>query len=179
MALKNNLSRMYTYLVGAMDRVNDGGVEWRQKITPILKNMNINVLNPCSHQIKNIIEDRNTRNIIENYKETNQFDRIRDEYGHIRNADLRCVDISDFIIAQINMETHMCGSYEEIVTANRQKKPIILWCEQGKKNLPNWIFLMLPNEHIFESMSDAIMYLEYINNISDTSNLSRWIFFNR
>ena len=117
----NNLKDMRTYLVGAMDRVPDGGIGWRQAITPMLSELNIKVLNPCDKPIESAKEGPDTRTIIDYYKQTGQFDKIREEYGHIRNADLRCVDVSDFVIANIDMNVHMCGSYEEISTANRQR----------------------------------------------------------
>ena len=34
------------YLAGPMDRVSDRGVIWRKKITPPLKSMGLNVLDP-------------------------------------------------------------------------------------------------------------------------------------
>lgn len=172
----NNLKNMRTYLVGAMDRVPDGGVGWRKKITPYLESMNVSVLNPCSKIMSSIKEDDETRWWIEYYKETQQYQKIRDMYGNIRNADLRCVDISDFLICHVDMNVHMCGSYEEIVTANRQKKPILVWCEQGKQKAPNWLFFMLPHEHIFSKMGDLINYLKKVNESRNTDNLKRWFF---
>lgn len=177
MDLTNNLKNMRTYLVGAMDRVPDGGSTWRQAITPMLSEMQIKVLNPCEKPIESAKEDSNTRATIDYYKQTGQFDKIRTEYGHIRNADLRCVDISDFIIANIDMNVHMCGSYEEITTANRQKKPVLVWCEQGKALAPNWLFFMLPHEHIFSSMDHLLAYLYDVSKCKNTATLKRWFFF--
>jgi hypothetical protein len=171
----NNLNNMRTYLVGAMDRVADGGVRWREKITPLLNKMNVFVLDPCKKPI-DIKENTDTRKIINSYKETGQYDRIRKEFGYIRNSDLRCVDISDFIICHIDMTVHMCGSYEEIVTANRQKKPILVWCEQGKEKAPNWLFFMIPHEHIFSTMDEMLNYLQDINLSTDKHKLKRWFF---
>jgi hypothetical protein len=173
----NNLKDMRTYLVGAMDRVPDGGVGWRQAITPMLSELGVKVLNPCDKPIESAKEDPDTRTIIDYYKKTGQFDKIRNEYGHIRNADLRCVDVSDFIIANIDINVHMCGSYEEIATANRQKKPVLVWCEQGKMLAPNWLFFMLPHEHIFSSMDKLLAYLYDVSKKKDTNKLKRWFFF--
>jgi hypothetical protein len=177
MDLINNLQGMRTYLVGAMDRVPDGGIQWREKITPLLEKMNVNVINPCNKPIYSVIEDEETRKNIDNLKNLEQYDTIRQTYGNIRNADLRCVDISDFIVCHIDISIHACGTYEEIVTANRQKKPVLIWCEQGKKYAPNWLFFMLPHEHIFGTMEELLNYLKYIDTIQDTSNLNRWFFF--
>jgi hypothetical protein len=173
----NNLRGMRTYLVGAMDRVPDGGVTWRNRIEPMLESMGIVVLNPCKHVIHGIYEDEETRTNINYLKSNGLFDELKQTYSKIRNADLRCVDICDFVIAHIDINVHACGSYEEIVTANRQKKPILIWCEQGKTNAPNWLFFMLPHENIFGSMQEILDYLKHINNLRDTDSLDRWLFF--
>lgn len=173
----NNLNGMRTYLVGAMDRVPDGGIGWRQRITGILQKMGIVVIDPCKKPISGVVEDTETRHWIEYYKETEQYDKIKEKFAIIRSADLRCVDVSDFLIAHIDLNTHACGTYEEIVTANRQKKPVLIWCEQGKKNAPNWLFFMLPHEHIFSSLGEIVNYLDNINTEKDTSSLKRWFFF--
>lgn len=172
----NNLSGMRTYLIGAMDRVPDGGIVWREYITPYLKALNVSVLNPCNNPMFGVEENHNIREEIQHLKNTGQFDKIRRAYGNIRNADLRCVDISDFVICYIDMDIHMCGSYEEIVTANRQKKPVLIWCKQGKKNVPNWLFFMIPHEHIFNTIDDLLIFLYNVNTSIDTSNLKRWFF---
>lgn len=172
----NNLKNSRVYLVGAMDRVKDGGITWRERITKHLKKLGVKILDPCKKIVNKISED-GARPIIEYYKKTGQFDRIKEEFGIIRCADLRCVDVSDFIIAHIDLSVHACGTYEEIVTANRQKKPILVWCEQGKENAPNWLFFMLPSEHIFGSMDEIIDYLNYINSAHDASSFNRWVFF--
>ncbi|MEO1943021.1 MAG: hypothetical protein ABGY11_01850 [Candidatus Thioglobus sp.] len=175
----NNLKGMRTYLAGAMDRVPDGGVGWRNAITPMLQELGVEVLAPCDKPIASAKDGPALRQIIEYYKQTGQFQRIRDEYTHIRNADLRCVDVSDFVIAHIDINVHMCGSYEEIATANRQKKPVLVWCEQGKMSVPNWLFFMLPHEQMFSTMDQLLAYLFDVSKCEDKGSLKRWFFFNQ
>lgn len=173
----NNLRGLRTYLVGAMDRVPDGGITWRKRISGMLQKMGITVIDPCDKPINGIVEDEETRHWIEYYKETGQYDKIKEKFAIIRSADLRCVDVSDFIIAHIDLDIHACGTYEEIVTANRQKKPVLVWCKQGKHNAPNWLFFMLPHEHIFGSLSDLLKYLDYVDQEQNIKDLKRWFFF--
>jgi len=175
----NRLSGMRTYLAGAMDRVPDGGLGWRKKITPLLQNLGATVLDPCDKPIEVGIEDEGSRFLIDHYKETGQFDKIRKEYGVIRTLDLRCIDISDFIIASIDTDVHACGTYEEITIANSQKKPVLIWCQQGKKAAPNWLFFMLPHEHIFGSLEDLIGYLEHVSSADTVEHYKRWFFFDQ
>lgn len=166
------LSGMRTYLVGAMDRIPCGGTVWRNKIMPHLSALNISVINPCDHPLEQV----SVRDSITDLKQSGNFADIRKQFGQIRNIDLRCVDVCDFIIAHVDVNVHACGTYEEIVTANRQKKPVLIWCEQGKSQAPNWLFFMLPHEHIFDNMDALLEYLNQINSQNDILDLDRWIF---
>ena len=173
------LTGMRTYLAGAMDRVPDGGVGWRNRITPILKSMGVTVLNPCDKPVEVGLEDEGTRFEIEKLKQSGQFEEIRKRYGVIRTLDLRCVDISDFIIASVDTEVHACGTYEEIAVANSQKKPVLVWSQQGKNNAPNWLFFMLPHQHIFGSIHDLLEYLINVDSGRDIKHYKRLFFFDQ
>ena len=175
----NRLKGMRTYLAGAMDRVPDGGIGWRKRITPLLRDFGVTVLDPCDKPIKVGIEDEDSRDSIASYKSTGQFSKIRKEYGVIRTLDLRCIDISDFIIASIDTDFHACGTYEEITIANSQKKPVLIWCQQGKERAPNWLFFMLPHEHIFGSLESLMDYLKHVNSDDEVEHHKRWFFFDQ
>lgn len=168
-----------TYLVGAMDRVPDGGVEWRERITPRLHDLGVIVYNPCNKPIADpkVLENEDTRARINKLREAKCFDTLRGDYGSIRTVDLRMVDTSDFLIANIDIDAHACGTYEEITTANRQKKPILVHCEQGINKVPNWLIMMLPSWSFFESWDDIILYLSNINDGTDEYPDKRWVFF--
>jgi|TARA_R100000995_G_scaffold40448_1_gene18760 nucleoside 2-deoxyribosyltransferase len=173
------LTGMRTYLAGAMDRVADGGVEWRQRITPKLRDFGVTVLDPCDKPVEIALEDEATRSNIQALKIRGEFDRIREDYAVIRTLDLRCVDVSDFIIASIDINVHACGTYEEISVANSQKKPVLVWCQQGKINAPNWLFFMLPHQHIFGSIEDLLSYLGRVDSGEDSKHYKRWFFFDQ
>jgi len=173
------LTGMRTYLAGAMDRVADGGVEWRQRITPKLRDFGVTVLDPCDKPVEIALEDEATRSNIQALKIRGEFDRIREDYAVIRTLDLRCVDVSDFIIASIDINVHACGTYEEISVANSQKKPVLVWCQQGKINAPNWLFFMLPHQHIFGSIEDLLSYLGRVDSGQDSKHYKRWFFFDQ
>jgi nucleoside 2-deoxyribosyltransferase len=175
----NRLRGMRTYLAGAMDRVADGGVEWRKRLTPSLQDLGITVLDPCNKPAKLGVEDSQTRENIESYKNSRQYEKIREEYAVIRTLDLRCVDISDFIVASIDTDIHACGTYEEIVVANSQKKPVLVWCQQGKDKAPNWLFFMLPHQHIFGSIDELLAYLRVVNKDINAKHYKRWFFFDQ
>ena len=83
-------------------------------------------------------------------------------------------------MASIDLSVHACGTYEEISIANSQKKPILVWCQQGKENAPNWLFFMIPHEHIFSSMEELMGYLSFVDSHEgEVDHFKRWFFFNR
>lgn len=167
---------MRCYLCGAMDRVADYGVGWRKEITPFLEKKGVIVLDPCDKPIPlaNELEDRVLRRQLiseEEYAEVSRMMHI------IRVVDLRMIDMSDFIIARVDRTVHMCGSYEEITWANRMKKPIIIWCPDGKDQVPDWLWGTLPYQHVFKDWPDIEKYLTHIHHDDVVDDLHRWMFF--
>jgi len=176
----NRLKGMRSYLAGAMDRVPDGGTGWRDKITPLLEKTGVVVLNPCDKPASVGKEDSNSRLRIDELKIDGDYEKLKEEFAVVRTLDLRCVDISDFIIASIDIDVHACGTYEEISVANSQKKPVLVWCQQGKSAAPNWLFFMLPHQHIFDSMENLMGYLAYVDRHKGKVNhYKRWFFFDK
>lgn len=168
-----------TYLAGAMDRVNDGGVGWRNDITPFLNEMGVVVLDPCKKEefMSYAIESDGDRKRRHNLKLASNYEKLVQEIKEIRSTDLRAVDIIDFVIVNIDTEVHACGTYEELFCGNREKKPVLVHCEQGKKGCPDWLFGTVPHEHIFSDWGALKSYLVGVNNGTDTRRFNRWTFF--
>ena len=110
-------------------------------------------------------------------KQLKEFDKLSSIMKEIRNVDLRMVDISDFLIVDLDLEIHPCGTYEEIFLANRQKKPIIIHMVQGKSKAPDWLFGTIPHDLIFSEWNHVKDYLNYINSSHNIDSLNRWYFF--
>lgn len=167
------------YLAGAMDRVADGGVQWRENITPWLNSRGIIVLNPCDKPCDIGKETPETRAKRHAAKVNGDFSLLLADKV-VRPVDLRMVDISDFLIVNIDNESHPCGTYEEVFWANREKKPIIIRCEQGKNNVPDWLFWTLPHEFFFDTWAQVYNYLDHVNSApeAELDTMKRWIFFN-
>ena len=173
----NRLKNSLCYLCGAMDRVKDGGAGWREYISAKLKKMNVGVLNPCDKPTSYAKEGNDFRDRLEKLKKTKQFDLVAEEMKPIAAVDLRMVDICHFLVMSLDMNVHMCGSYHEAFVAANQKKPVLVMCEQGKENAPNWMFGVLPHSHIFSSWSELLEYTSHINEDDDVCHLNRWRFF--
>ena len=159
----NKLYGSRVYLAGPMDRVADGGVGWRQYITLFLNLMDIIVLDPCNKPTDLAYENKEHRTHRQNLLDTNDLDKVSKQMKEIRRVDLRMVDVSDFLFVYWDMNTHMCGTLEEVFLANREKKPVLVMCEQGKSGMPHWMYGVLPHEYFFDSWNDLKDYLQKIN----------------
>ena len=176
--MHTRLNNQRVYLAGAMDRVSDRGNGWRDSITPFLESLGVVVFNPIKKPIMIGQEDEATHRykiklkLEQNYNELSKLMKV------IRSVDLRLVDISDFMIVNLDLDVHPCGTYEEIFWANRQKKPIIVHMVQGKQKTPDWLFGTIPHEMIFSSWHEVKNYLNQIHSQADIKTFNRWYFFN-
>jgi hypothetical protein len=161
-----------------MDRVPDGGVGWRQDIKPFLQEKGIFVLDPCYKPVPFEANEEVGRAFINKCKEEGRYDEIRPAFGEtIRGLDLRMTDEASFIICYLNTDQHACGTYEELFTANKAKKPVLVVVEQGKKNAPNWLFLTLPHQFIFSSFDELKTYITHVDQDAVVDTHKRWRFF--
>jgi hypothetical protein len=177
----NRLAGSFAYLCGPMDAAPDGGVEWRVDMSKWLRRRGVFVLDPCDKPIQNAPPEAEGRQRINEWKELGEYDKIRPAYGeYIRGLDLRMCDKADFLVVYLNSKIPTCGTWNELFTSNQSKKPIIVMCEDGKKAIPNWMFLTLPQDMMFGSWGEVHHYLEHINTFPDESrlpHLGRWRFF--
>lgn len=174
----NRLKNQRVYLAGAMDRVADRGATWRDNITPFLNEIGIVVFNPIIKPTDIGLEDQDSHTIKTKLKQQHRYDELSSMMKTIRSVDLRLVDISDFLIVNLDLKVHPCGTLEEIFLANRQKKPIIIHMVQGKDQTPDWLFGTIPHQMIFSNWDDIKSYLIHINNSENIDTYKRWYFFN-
>lgn len=174
----NRLSNQRVYLAGAMDRVKDRGNGWRDSITPFLESLGIIVFNPIKKPSSIGQEDETVYALKKDLKNNQKYDDLSKLMKQIRSVDLRLVDISDFLIVNLDLDIHPCGTYEEIFWANRQKKPILIHMVQGKQNAPDWLFGTIPHNMIFSSWDELKNYILYIDDNESIENYKRWYFFN-
>jgi hypothetical protein len=174
----NRLKNQRVYLAGAMDRVADRGATWRDNITPFLEGLGVKVFNPISKPTDIGMEDQDSHVIKAKLKKQHRYDELSHMMKTIRAVDLRLVDISDFLIVNLDLQVHPCGTYEEIFDANRSKKPILIHIEQGKEASPDWLFGAIPHEMFFSNWDDIKKYLIHINEDENITTYNRWRFFN-
>lgn len=173
----NRLNKSRVYLAGAMDRVPDRGMTWRAAITPFFEEMGVEVFNPISKPTNIGMEDQDSHVIKTKLKKQERYDELTHMMKTIRSVDLRLVDISDFLVVNLDITVHPCGTLEEIFWANRQKKPIIIHMEQGKEYTPDWLFGTIPHQMIFSTWMEIEHYLQHINTSENIDSHKRWYFF--
>lgn len=174
----NRLKNQRTYLAGAIDRVYDKGRGWREEISPFLESLGVVVFNPITKPTEIGLEDNDAHMIKSKLKKQKRYDELSSMMKVIRSVDLRLVDISDFLIVNLDLNIHPCGTYEEIFWANRQKKPIIIHMVQGKEHTPDWLLGTVPHQMIYSDWNDIYEYLEHINSSENFNTYNRWYFFN-
>lgn len=173
----NRLKNQRCYLAGAMDRVADRGAGWRDHISPFLKALGVSVFNPLKKPSKIGLEDNDVAKYKKYLKQHHKYDELSETMKTIRAVDLRMVDISDFLIVNLDIDTHPCGTLEEIFWANRQKKPILIHMVQGKQHAPDWLFGTIPHQFIFNTWDDMKDYLLIVDTSIDILTMDRWCFF--
>jgi nucleoside 2-deoxyribosyltransferase len=174
----NRLQGQRVYLAGAMDRVADRGAGWRDNITPFLESIGITVFNPLKKPTEVGKENEEVCKLKNEYKSQEKYEELSNLMKIIRSVDLRLVDISDFLIVNLDLDTHPCGTYEEIFLANRSKKPVIVHMEQGKIHAPDWLFGTIPHQMIFSTWEELKNYISDIDQKKEIQHQNRWRFFN-
>jgi hypothetical protein len=160
-----------------MDRVPDAGETWRRLIRHHLDDLGIHWFDPTRKPIDIGIEDAESRRLRHLAKQRGDFDAVADEMEPIRNVDRRMVNVTDFLIVNVDLEVHACGTYDEFNLANSQDKPILTHIEQGKKECPDWLFACIPHEHIFGSWLDLRKYVRHVAHDKVVDHMGRWMFF--
>lgn len=174
--MKNRLKYSLAYLSGAMDRVPDGGVEWRLAISKQLRKLGIGIFNPCDKPT-DPPENHTVRETLQEFRNVEDFDSIKAVVKEIVGSDLRMIDKCDFVVLYIDIDIHMAGSYWEMCYAVQQKKPILTVCKQGKVNTPGWLFGVIPHEHMFGTFDEMLEYLNHIDKDDNIDAMKRWHFF--
>lgn len=169
----NLLYKTKTYLVGHMQYVS--GRDWRKDVTDKLKPLSITCFNPYEKPfIKDVEEDEASREEMETWMRTKQYDRVTDRMKMVRAYDLNLVDRSDFLIAHLVPDVASWGSAEEIVTAVREKKPVFVSMEGGKSKTPLWMLGMFPHKYIYNSLDEIIEMLYAIDSGNKPIDSDRW-----
>jgi hypothetical protein len=161
-----------------MDRTKDNGVGWRRYLRRELRDLDIRWLDPTRKPIDIGVEDDASRERRRVAKATGDYTAVGKEMYSIRRVDLRMVDISDWMPINIDIDVFACGTLEELFLGNREKKPLLIHVEQGKRRCPDWLFGVVPHQHIFGNWPDLVSYVRHVAHDDNVDCMKRWYFFN-
>lgn len=172
---RGRLIGMSCYLCGPIDKCPEGGAPWRERLTPLLNEMGIVVLDPLRKPVNSGLEDDDHRAVRRMLLHDGRYDEFREIMKKVRAVDLRLVDHADFLVVYYDTAVAMCGTYEELFLANRQKKPVLLVCPQGLMAINDWLWGTLPHREFFDNFESVLSYIRAIN-AGDTPFSNRWVF---
>jgi hypothetical protein len=171
----NLLKHIRVYLVGGMESLADCGASWRNEIKEKLKDVNIRWFDPVNKVfVKDVQEAGQHQKDLKTLRAEGKFDELAERMKEIRSYDLSMVDRSDAIIFYFDINTFTCGSWEELATANRAKKPIFFICKQGVNNVPLWMFGMIPHKYFYNSIDEVVEIVKSIDSGEKKADSSRW-----
>ena len=159
---KNLLKNTRCYLIGHMQYSN--GENWRNEVKEQFKDSGIKFYDPYFKPfVHNIPEDEGSRSEMLRWMETEQWDMVQQRMWAVRGYDLRLCDVCDFFIAHIIPNVASWGSAEELTTVIREKKPVFLSIEGGKKKCPLWLMGAIPHKYVYNTLQDALDTIKAID----------------
>lgn len=153
------------------------GRGWRETVIDELTERGIIFFDPyCKPFINETAEDETSRQEMLHWRETGQYDILSQKMKKIRADDLRCVDLSDWLLAVIRPQVASWGTGEEIPTAIKEKKPVFLVVDdpEGIKSCPLWFFGVMPHKYIYNSLNEALTVIKAIDDGTIRLSSDRW-----
>ena len=169
----NILNRTKCYLAGNMEYTNDS-VNWRDYMTSELNKLGVVVLSPLEKNfVVHFDEGEESHVKLKQMREEGRYDEVSEHMSKIVGKDLRLIDVSDFVIVNIEIDKPTFGTIHELVVANQQKKPIFL-CVNDKKRCPLWLLGLINHHYIYDDLNVIINILNKIDKGEIVIDSERW-----
>lgn len=155
----NYLKNVRSYLAGPIEYDTNGNHQnWRTKPLEVIKGrFGVDLFDPFADDKQKISGELAEALERENYDEAV---RIAKDFVQ---KDLTVVSHTNFIIAYVPKAAPTVGTVHEIVFSDRDKKPTLLVCPQGKKQAGKWYFGIIPHRYIFGSWEELYNYLDEVD----------------
>lgn len=179
--VKGRLNNHRVYLAGPIDHASDDGVGWREELTPYLEKMGLTILDPTNKPVSqcryNEIGDEKEH--IQKLVKLKRWDELRTMAKEIVLVDLRMVEVADFLIAYVDKDIHICGTYDEIFESLRRRKPTLIVHKGGKAEMSMWLRGKMNHNFVFENFDELYEYLEALHDGTVEPDYTRWVFFDK
>lgn len=165
--------RLTCYLVGPMQDAKDGGVRWRERITPKLNELGVTVLDPTVIEAQDYGSIEEAQKTLRNLISTGNWEAYDEKLDDIIRRDIDAVYRSTFIVAYYDPEVKMGGTLCELwESAYHRKIPVYVVCHSPKKDWNMWMLRTVRSTGIvFDSWVQLMDYLEEkYNKSTETRN---------
>lgn len=160
----NYLKDKACYLAGAMQACADNGIAWRAYVVPKLEKLGLTVYDPTNKVLHSASEIGENKNHFRDLIQQERWVELKKAFEPVMRYDLRCVDKSDFLVIAYEPKYHTVGTIHELVTANHQRKPILLKYNKDDLNIFNpWIPVLVKPEHLFSTWDDMFKFLDKVD----------------
>ena len=161
------------YLGGNIENCNDAAA-WRDRCTAVLGAVGVVCLNPLVDTFVGALkEDPELNAKLRKLRNQGKLGQVAAIMKRVVQKDLRMVDISDFLIFNLDADRPTWGTTHEIVQAAAQRKPIFIVIDSRKKT-PLWLLRYVPEQYIFETHEKLLNHLIRINNGTIPFADARW-----
>ncbi len=164
----NELEGLKIFLSGGIDRVPDDGIQWREEIKQKCETIKLPFifLDPTDKPDGLGCEVGLEKYKIKNHLNNGNWEEASEWSRNVRHIDLRMIDKTDLYIVYIDLDSHLCGTYNELFEAENQQKPLfaIMKSPYTKKDFPGWLVSIFREEEVFNSVDECVDYLNKINN---------------
>lgn len=163
------MEKLRTYLIGSMQFVEDGGVEWRDKLAKTLVELGFDVQNPCETECNKSLAESivKQKEKLENLLRGGEYEKFNEIMNNIQQHDLTCVNNSKFVIVLYDPNIPIGGTVEEIIEAHHKGIPIYTVSYQPQMRFNHWILARLRQNFkvggkIFENFKQLVDYIKEI-----------------
>lgn len=138
--------------------------EWAENAEKKLNELKVISLNPYKKNFVNgpNITDEIRAKLIE-MKNSGDLGKYHEIMSEHRAHDLRCIDISDFVIVRVVQGLAQWGASAETAWADFLRKPVFLEIAGGARNAPDWLLATFKPEYFYSSFDEIFATLVQIN----------------
>jgi nucleoside 2-deoxyribosyltransferase len=171
----NILNNTKVYLAGNMENCSDDYASgWRSYVAESLKDLGIKCLSPLDTMfINQPLETEEHRKLLMQYRQNEQYDSVSEYMKGVVQKDLRLIDLSDFVIVNLEISKFTCGTIHELVVAIQQKKPVFM-AVGDKKKCPLWLLGTLNHNYIYNHIDEILKTIQDIDSGKHTIDLRKW-----
>ncbi len=165
--MEQMLKDLRCYLAGNIEGVtNAEATTWRTPARFALEERGAEVFDPMvKPEWLDADEGLDEKQHLIDLRRQGRWEEFQIRMREIRRADLRAVNHADFVIARLAHNKFSVGTIEEIVTATREGKLVIVIIDQDPADVNPWLIDMVGIEYIVRSFDEALAKLDSLSPI--------------